>query len=62
MRIKLIILPLLFLSGIFYAQKTPVTDSISRKKLQAIKNDQTIKIDGILDDEVWKNVPIASNF
>jgi len=44
------------------AQKTVVSDSISRKKLQAVKKDQNIKIDGILDDEIWKNVPMATNF
>ncbi len=62
MKIKLFILPLLFLFGFFSAQKSAVTDSISRKKLQAVKKDQSIKIDGILDDEIWKNVPIATNF
>lgn len=44
------------------AQKTIASDSISRKKLQAVKKNQTLKIDGILDDEIWKNVPIATNF
>ncbi|MGS0748863.1 DUF5916 domain-containing protein [Halpernia sp. GG3] len=37
-------------------------DSIIRKEITAIKTSQAPKIDGLLDDEVWKNVPIAKNF
>src|SRR5258708_2514106 len=32
------------------------------KKLVAIKTATPPKIDGVLDDEVWKNVPIATDF
>src|SRR5258706_10289745 len=32
------------------------------KKLVAVKTNTPPKIDGILDDEVWKNVPIATDF
>lgn len=32
------------------------------KKLSAIKTAKAPKIDGVLDDEVWKNAPIATDF
>ncbi len=32
------------------------------KKLNAVRTDKSPKIDGILDDEAWKNAPIAGNF
>lgn len=32
------------------------------KKLVAVKTQTPPKIDGILDDEVWKNVPVATDF
>jgi hypothetical protein len=32
------------------------------KKLVAVKTEKPPKIDGILDDEVWKNVPVATDF
>ncbi|UQB70010.1 DUF5916 domain-containing protein [Epilithonimonas zeae] len=62
MKTKFCILILTFFFWQISAQKTIASDSISRKKLQAIKKDQNIKIDGILDDEIWRNVPIATNF
>ena len=37
-------------------------DSISRKKITALKITQSPKIDGILDEEVWQNASPASNF
>ena len=37
-------------------------DSISRKKITAIPVTQSPKIDGILDEEIWKNAPSAGNF
>ena len=37
-------------------------DSISRKKITAISVTQSPKIDGILDEEIWKNAPSATNF
>jgi hypothetical protein len=62
MKTKFCILILTFVFLQISAQKTMASDSISRKKLQAIKKDQSVKIDGILDDEIWKNVPVATNF
>jgi len=32
------------------------------KKLTAVKTDKPPKIDGILDDDIWKNAPIATDF
>src|ERR1700676_3655440 len=32
------------------------------KKLVAVKTEKPPKIDGILDDDAWKNVPIATDF
>lgn len=44
-----------------FAQK-PENDSINRKKINAIKISNAPKIDGILDEEVWQNAPIATDF
>lgn len=38
------------------------SDSIIRKKITAIKVTQTPKIDGVLDEEIWQNAPIADQF
>src|SRR5947209_6337513 len=32
------------------------------KKLIAVKTEKPPKIDGLLNDEVWKNVPVATDF
>ncbi|SEG49608.1 Carbohydrate family 9 binding domain-like [Halpernia humi] len=48
-------------SSIFFAQKKS-EDSIVRKEITAIKVSSAPKIDGILDEEIWKNVPVAQNF
>ena len=37
-------------------------DSIKRKKINAVKILNSPKIDGILDEEVWLNAPIATDF
>lgn len=37
-------------------------DSIQRKRISISKISQAPKIDGILDEEVWKNAPLAQNF
>ncbi|MDB5013831.1 MAG: hypothetical protein JWQ25_2033 [Daejeonella sp.] len=51
-------LPLLLISILFldfaFAQEV--------KKLPAVRTEKSPKIDGLLDDEVWKNVPVASGF
>lgn len=56
------ILFLTFLSFIKIASQNAEQEKISRKKINATKINQPVKIDGILDDEVWKNAPIAQNF
>ncbi|WP_226064684.1 DUF5916 domain-containing protein [Kaistella polysaccharea] len=50
-----------FLSVKSYAQ-TVEKDSISRKKITITKINIAPKIDGILDEEVWKNASVAKNF
>lgn len=52
---------LILTSGLILSQNT-ATDSISRKKITAISITQSPKIDGILDEEIWKNAPSATNF
>jgi Carbohydrate family 9 binding domain-like len=48
-------LPFILITVIAFSQP-PV------KKLVAVKTNTPPKIDGILDDEVWKNVPVATDF
>ena len=62
MKTKFNLFILILLFGQIAAQKMITSDSISRKNLNAVKKDQAIKIDGVLDDEIWKNVPVATNF
>ncbi|MGZ5210492.1 MAG: DUF5916 domain-containing protein, partial [Kaistella sp.] len=47
--------------GQIFSQK-PESDSISRKKITALQITQAPKIDGILDEAVWQNASIATNF
>lgn len=49
----------LFLS--FYLQGQE-SDTIMRKKIHLIKVSDAPKIDGVLDDAVWQNAPIADGF
>ena len=58
-RISLFIIILISLAN--YAQ-TSIKDSIIRKKISAVRIDKPVKIDGILDDEEWKDIPIAKDF
>lgn len=50
---KLICLPLLLVCTYIFPQE---------KSLQATKTGQVPKIDGNLADEVWTNVPVATDF
>ncbi len=61
MKLKFAILLLSFSFLSLYAQKTE-NDSILRKKITAEKITNAPKIDGILDEEVWQNIPSASDF
>lgn len=44
------------------AQENPTADKITRKTYQISKTTVKPKIDGLLDDEVWKNIPVANHF
>ena len=37
-------------------------DATSKKSYRATRTTQKIKIDGILDDAAWENIPVATNF
>jgi hypothetical protein len=50
-RSSLSLLILISISGILYAQSEPVNRAAYR--LTAIQTDQVIKIDGLLDEEIW---------
>jgi hypothetical protein len=50
-----------FATSWVYAQQKSA-DSISRKQIIAVKINSAPKIDGILDEDVWKNAPVAKNF
>lgn len=61
MRVRISILLFIIISVLSFAQEK-VNDSIIRKKITAIKLDKAPKIDGNLDDETWKNIPICKDF
>lgn len=61
MRVRISILLFIIISVLSFAQEK-VNDSITRKKITAIKLDKAPKIDGNLDDETWKNIPICKDF
>ncbi|MFT3920630.1 DUF5916 domain-containing protein [Cloacibacterium sp.] len=61
MRVRISILLFTIISVLSFAQEK-VNDSITRKKITAIKLDKAPKIDGNLDDETWKNIPICKDF
>ncbi len=47
---------------LLYAASAQKNDSIPRKKITITRVNNSPKIDGILDDVVWKNAAIASDF
>lgn len=49
----------LFMGLFVHAQEL---DSISRKKIYVVKVSESPKIDGVLDDLVWQNAPVATDF
>ncbi len=53
---------LLFLFLLMYVDLTAQTDSAVHKKLNAVRATKRISIDGNLDDEDWKNAPVADHF
>jgi hypothetical protein len=52
-RLRLTLIILLFIQ---------TTVNAENKNLQAVRTEQAPKIDGVLDDPVWQNAPIASSF
>lgn len=61
MKFYLQILGILLFPTLFFAQKTNDSE-IARKVIKATKISTPLKIDGILDEEVWQNAPIAGDF
>lgn len=57
MRFYVFTISLLFLCSLAFAQ-----DSVSHKKLQAKRTTVVPKIDGVLDDAAWQDVPVATGF
>ena len=53
---------LLFFSILQLSSQTARKDSIARKKMTITKINDAPKIDGILDEDVWKNAAVADNF
>ena len=58
---NLILIYFIFLCAFVDAQNV-VQDSIIRKSYQISKTAIAPKIDGFLNDAVWENLPIATNF
>ncbi|WP_026897462.1 DUF5916 domain-containing protein [Daejeonella oryzae] len=59
---KLVLFTLLGASISFFNEVRAADKEPEIKKINAIRIDKAPKIDGILDDEVWKSAPIASGF
>ena len=62
MRKKISAFLLLFSFYHIFSQNATPSDSISRKKIVAVKTSTSPKIDGILDDDIWSNANEATNF
>ena len=58
LKFKILLVVLLFFlqSSIAFAQQTAV------KKIAAVRSIESIKIDGLLNEEVWKTAPVATDF
>jgi hypothetical protein len=58
------LLPLLLLTICFsvQAQDPEIPRGISRKKYEATRINNAPQIDGVLDDKVWENIPVAGDF
>src|SRR5690606_17941313 len=61
MKTKIPCLALVLACTFATAQKT-AGDSIARKTVTAVQINQQVKIDGILDEEVWQTTNAAANF
>lgn len=45
-----------------FAQNNETKNDVARKSIKAVRIDEAPKIDGILDDAVWQNAPVATDF
>ncbi len=61
MKTRFLSIPFFLLCNFIFSQKIE-NDSIVRKQITITKLTIPPKIDGILDEEIWKNAPLASNF
>lgn len=61
MKLKFILILSILSFQLFFSQEKS-TENISRKTLNAVRTDKSPKIDGVLDDEIWANAPIANDF
>ena len=61
MKLKLSCIIFIIITQFLCAQETAV-DDIARKQITAQRISAPIKIDGIIDEEVWNNAEIAQNF
>lgn len=62
MKNRWLFLPIIIFHSLIFAQSSEGKDEITRKSINSIRISSSPKIDGILDDEVWQNAPIASDF
>ncbi len=58
--LKLVFFPQFISLG--YSLYAQTEDSIPRKKITIPRITETPKIDGVLNDAVWQNAPVATNF
>ena len=61
MKTRINLLFFIIFSILSFAQ-APSNDSIVRKKITAVRIDKSVKIDGNLDEDIWKNIPVAKDF
>ena len=55
-------LVLLLNSQILLAQQAGLTNDAGRKRLEIVRTELAPKIDGVLDDEIWKTATLISDF
>jgi len=49
-------------SQILLAQQAGLTNDAGRKRLEIVRTELAPKIDGVLDDEIWKTATLISDF
>lgn len=53
---------IIFIAFLFYSSVFAQTNISSPKKIQAVKINQPLKLDGYLNEELWLKAPIATDF